>query len=405
MSFSKQTVRDIDPNGKRILVRCDFNVPLDGETITDDRRIREAVPTIKHLLDHGGAVILASHLGRPKGVTPEFSLAPVAKRLSELLTDSPTHPYSVPLAPDCIGPRVSEMCESLKPGQCLLLENVRFHPEEEANDPEFAKQLASLAQLYVNDAFGTAHRAHASTEGVAHLLPGVAGFLMEKEIEYLGNAVANPKRPFVAILGGAKVKDKIAVIENLLPKVDKLLIGGGMAFTFLKAKGYEIGKSLLDESNLEFAKKVVTEHADKVELPTDVVITSNLSDTSDGSDVGTVKADQIPADKIGADIGPESQARFETIAKSAGTAVWNGPMGVFEVKWFAAGTVAVARGLAESGGTTIVGGGDSAAAIEKFGYADKVSHVSTGGGASLEFLEGKQLPGIAALKDKEPART
>ncbi|MBI5708288.1 MAG: phosphoglycerate kinase [Armatimonadetes bacterium] len=394
MSFSKQTVRDIEPNGKRILVRCDFNVPLDGKEITDDRRIREAVPTIKYLLDHGGAVILASHLGRPKGVTPDFSLAPVAQRLSELLG------IEVPLAPDCIGPRVAEMAEALRPGQCLLLENVRFYPEEEGNDPEFAKKLASIADLYVNDAFGTAHRAHASTEGVAHLLRGVAGFLMEKEIEYLGNAVSNPKRPFVAILGGAKVKDKIAVIDNLLPKVDKLLIGGGMAFTFLKAKGYEIGKSLLDESNLEFAKRVLAEHPEKLELPTDIVITSDLSDTSDASDIRTVAADRIPADMIGADIGPETQARYEAIARGAGTAVWNGPMGVFEVKWFAPGTVAVARGLAESGGTTIVGGGDSAAAIEKFGFADKVSHVSTGGGASLEFLEGVELPGIAALQDK-----
>ncbi|MFN8219642.1 MAG: phosphoglycerate kinase [Fimbriimonadales bacterium] len=390
MGLNKKTVRDLDVNGKRVLVRCDFNVPLNGQEITDDRRITEALPTIQFLIDHGAAVILCSHLGRPKGVTPEFSLFPVGKRLSELLGKE------VPLLGDCVGSAVEIACEELMPGDVVLLENVRFHPEEEKNDPEFAAQLAKLADLYVNDAFGTAHRAHASTEGVAHLLPGAAGFLMEKEIEYLGKAVSDPKRPFVAVLGGAKVKDKIAVIENLLPKVDSLLIGGGMAFTFLKAKGYEIGKSLLDETNLAFAATVVKDHSDKVKLPVDVVVASELSESASSE---TVAASGIPADKIGADIGAATIAEFSKIVREAGTVVWNGPMGVFEMAQFAEGTRALSEALAECPGTTIVGGGDSAAAIDKFGFADRVSHVSTGGGASLEFLEGIELPGIAALQD------
>lgn len=389
--MNKQTIRDIDPKGKRVLVRCDFNVPLSGGVISDDRRIREALPTIKDLAARGGRVVLVSHLGRPKGVTPEFTLAPVAARIGELLGKN------VALAPDCIGAEVEKMVGALADGDVLLLENVRFHPEEEKNDPEFAKQLAALADLYVNDAFGTAHRAHASTEGVAHIVPGVSGFLIEKEIEFLGKALGGAKRPFVAILGGAKVKDKITVIENLLPKVDKLLIGGGMAFTFLKALGHEIGKSLLDESNVEFAKKVATEHADKIVLPIDVVVAAELAETAPTQ---VVKVDGIPADQLGADIGPETVAMFAAAAKMAATAVWNGPMGVFEMAPFAAGTKAVAEALAASSGVTIIGGGDSAAAIEKFGLADKVSHVSTGGGASLEFLEGKVLPGIAILQDK-----
>ena len=391
MSLDKKTVRDIDAAGKRVLVRCDFNVPLEGGTITDDRRIREALPTIKTLLEKGASIILVSHLGRPKGVTPEYTLAPVAKRLTELLG------REVRLLSDSIGPDIENATSALKPGEVVLLENVRYHPEEEKNDPEFAKQLAKLADLYVNDAFGTAHRAHASTEGVAHLLPGVAGFLIEKEIEFLGKAIEDPKRPLVAILGGAKVKDKIAVIESLLPKVDKLLIGGGMAFTFLKAKGYEIGKSLFDETNFEFAKKVVAEHSDKVLLPVDVVAAPELAETAPTQ---IVEASQIPADQIGADIGPKTIANFAGVIKSAGTVVWNGPMGVFEMKPFEAGTREVAKALAESSATTIVGGGDSAAAIDEFGYGEKVSHVSTGGGASLEFLEGKVLPGIAALQDQ-----
>lgn len=390
MSFSKKTIRDIDPKGKRVLVRCDFNVPLDGKTITDDRRITEALPTIKYLLERGAIVVLASHLGRPKGVTPEFSLQPVAERLSTLLDQQ------VPLLSDCIGNDVQTAVQMARAGTAVLLENVRFHPEEEANDPEFAKSLASLADLYVNDAFGTAHRAHASTEGVAHLIPGVAGFLMEKEINFLGKALEDPKRPFVAILGGAKVKDKIAVIENLLPKVDKLLIGGGMVFTFFKAKGWEIGKSLLDEGHVEYAGKLLEEHSDKLVLPTDIVVAAELSDTAETQ---VVAADSIPEGMIGADIGPQAQRIFGNLCQDSGTAVWNGPMGVFEMKPFEAGTRAVAAGLSESRGTTIVGGGDSAAAIEKFGMAEMVSHVSTGGGASLEFLEGKTLPGIAALAD------
>lgn len=390
MSLSKKTIRDIDPSGKRVLVRCDFNVPLDGETITDDRRITEALPTVHYLLENGAIVILASHLGRPKGVTPEFSLQPVATRLGELLHQPVT------LLDDCVGLAVEAKVQEAKPGDVLLLENVRFHPEEEANDPAFAKQLANLADLYVNDAFGTAHRAHASTEGVAHLLPGVAGFLMEKEINYLGKALEDPKRPFVAILGGAKVKDKIGVIENMLPKVDKMLIGGGMVFTFFKAKGWEIGKSLLDESNVAYAKSLLEKNADKIVLPTDIVVCTELSETATTENV---RADAIPAGTIGADIGEQSQRIFRNLCQDSGTAVWNGPMGVFEMKPFEAGTRAVAEGLSESRGTTIVGGGDSAAAIEKFGMADMVSHVSTGGGASLEFLEGKTLPGIAALMD------
>jgi phosphoglycerate kinase len=391
VALNKKTIRDIDVSGKRVLVRCDFNVPLEGGRITDDRRITEAIPTIQYLLDHGAAVVLASHLGRPKGVTNEFTLAPVAERLHELLG------REVKLLTDCVGPEVEAETKELQPGQVVLLENVRFHPEEEKNDPAFAEQLAALADIYVNDAFGTAHRAHASTEGVAHHLPAVAGFLMEKEINYLGNAIENPKRPFLAILGGAKVKDKIAVIESLLPKVDKLLIGGGMAFTFLKAKGDEIGKSLLDETNLEYAERLVTHESDKLALPVDVVVTAELSE---GAQTDIVPVEEIPADKLGADIGPETIENFAALIRAAGTVVWNGPMGVFEMKPFEAGTRAIAEALTECKGTTIVGGGDSAAAIEKFGLADKVSHVSTGGGASLEFLEGKELPGIAALMDK-----
>jgi phosphoglycerate kinase len=336
-------------------------------------------------------VVLASHLGRPKGVTPEFSLAPVARRLSELLN------LEVKLLPDSIGPEVQTACQALQPGQVVLLENVRFHSEEEKNDPAFAEQLASLADIYVNDAFGTAHRAHASTEGVAHHLPAVAGFLIEKEINYLGNALDNPKRPFIAILGGAKVKDKIAVIENLLPKVDKLLIGGGMAFTFLKAEGNEIGKSLLDAPNLEYAQRLIERESDKLALPTDVVIAKELSEQAATE---TVPVEEMQADSIGADIGPQTIENFSALIRAAGTVIWNGPMGVFEMQPFAEGTRAVAQALAECEGLTIVGGGDSAAAIEKFGFADRVSHVSTGGGASLEFLEGQELPGIAALQDK-----
>lgn len=391
MSLQKKTVRDIDPQGKRVLVRCDFNVPLEAGEITDDRRITEALPTIKYLLEHGAAVILASHLGRPKGVTPEFTLAPVAKRLSDLLA------RPVTLLGDCVGPEVEAAAKAAKAGDVILLENVRYHPEEEKNDPAFAAQLAALADLYVNDAFGTAHRAHASTEGVAHLIPGVSGFLIEKELEFLGRAVENPQRPFVAVLGGSKVKDKLGVIERLLPRVDHLIIGGGMAFTFLKAKGYEIGKSLFDESNFAAVSTWIRESGGKIHLPLDVIATPELSPSATATVVG---ADAIPADQMGADIGPETLDLFSDLIRNAGTVVWNGPMGVFEMEPFAAGTRGVAQAMADCAGTTIVGGGDSAAAIEKFGFSDRVSHVSTGGGASLEFLEGKVLPGIAALQDK-----
>ncbi len=391
MALNKKTVRDIDASGKCVLVRCDFNVPLEGGQITDDRRITEALPTIKLLISQGAIVILASHLGRPKGVTPEFTLAPVAARLTELLGKN------VPLLPDCVGPEVTSAVSAAKPGDVLLLENVRFHPEEEKNDPEFAKQLASVAELYVNDAFGTAHRAHASTEGVAHILPGYAGFLIEKELQFLGQAVENPKRPFVAILGGSKVKDKIGVIDTLLPKVDKLIIGGGMAYTFLKAQGYEIGKSLLDAERVDYAKKLLAEQGDKILIPVDTVVATELSETAETQ---VVKSSEIPAEKMGADIGTETAKIFAEAVKTAGTALWNGPMGVFEMTPFANGTIAVANALAESDAVSIVGGGDSAAAIEKYNLSDKVTHVSTGGGASLEFLEGKELPGIAALQNK-----
>jgi len=391
MGLNKKTVLDVDVQGKKVLVRCDFNVPLDGATITDDRRIAGALPTIRYLIEHGAIVILASHLGRPKGVTPEFTLEPVAKRLTELLGKL------VPLLPDCIGPEVQNLIALAEPGDVVLLENVRFHPEEEMNDPEFAAKLASLADLYVNDAFGTAHRAHASTEGVAHILPGVAGFLIQKEIEYLGQAVENPKKPFIAIMGGSKVKDKIALIDNLLPKVDRLLVGGGMVFTFLKAQGHEIGKSLLDASSIEYSLKLLEDHPGKIVLPIDIVVCRALSADAETT---IVDANKIPEGTIGADIGPASQRLFASIIEEAGTALWNGPMGVFEMLPFESGTRAVAQALADSDCLSIVGGGDSAAAVEKFDLADKMSHVSTGGGASLEFLEGKELPGIAALQDK-----
>lgn len=390
MALSKKTVRDLDASGKKVLVRCDFNVPLDSGAITDDRRITEALPTIKQLIGQGAIVGLTSHLGRPKGVTPEFSLAPVAKRLSELLGKE------VPLLADCVGDAVQAALATAQPGDVLLLENVRFHPEEEKNDPEFAKALATGFDAYVNDAFGTAHRAHASTEGVAHLLPGYAGFLIEKEIEYLGKAVENPQRPFVAIMGGAKVKDKIALIDNLLPKVDKLIVGGGMAFTFFKAQGFEIGKSLLDEGSVDYARKLLTENPDKLVLPLDTVVSVDLNENSTTE---IVDVNAIPADKLGADCGSKSVELFESIIASAGTVLWNGPVGVFEMTPFMNGTKKVAEALAASNGLTIVGGGDSAAAVEKFGLAEKMKHVSTGGGASLEFLEGKVLPGIAALQD------
>ena len=383
------SIRDFDFTGKKVLVRCDFNVPLEDGKITDDRRISEAVPTIDYLLKHGAAVILCSHLGRPKGgPSPEFSLRPVANQLSSLLYKN------VVLLPDCVGPEVSAACAALKPGDVVLLENVRFHPEEEKNDPAFAKQLASLADFYVNDAFGTAHRAHASTAGVADYLPSAAGFLIDKEIKYLGEAIHDPKRPLIAVMGGSKVHDKIALIDNMLPKVDHLLVGGGMVFTFLKAQGFEIGKSLLDAGSVDYAAKLLKDNPKKIVLPTDVVVAPEFKPDSPAT---TVAVNQMPADQIGLDIGPDSSAAFAKLIHEAGTIIWNGPMGVFEMDAFANGTKAVAKAMADSKGITIVGGGDSAAAVDKFGYADDMTHVSTGGGASLEFLEGKELPGIAAL--------
>ncbi|MBC7264635.1 MAG: phosphoglycerate kinase [Chloroflexi bacterium] len=391
--MEKKTIRDIDPKGKRVLVRVDFNVPLDESgRITDDRRIQEALPTIRYLREQGAKVILCSHLGRPKGkVVESMRLTPVALRLSELLG------VTVHKTEDCIGPGVEKAVRELKAGDVLLLENLRFHSEEEANDPDFAKKLASLADIYVNDAFGSAHRAHASTEGVTHYLPSVAGFLMEKELTFLGKALATPERPFVAILGGAKVSDKIAVIENLLGKVDRLLIGGGMANTFLKAQGCQVGQSLVEDDRLDVARDLLARGKDKILLPTDVVIADRFA--ADAT-YRTVLADRVPTDWRIMDIGPETIKRFETALKGAKTVVWNGPMGVFEFPAFATGTVAIANVLAKLGATTIIGGGDSAAAVEQAGVADKMTHISTGGGASLEFLEGKTLPGVAALNDK-----
>ena len=398
MSFNKKTVEDVDVAGKRVLVRVDFNVPQDESgAITDDRRIRAALPTIQYLVGKGAKVILASHLGRPKGgPTPKYSLSPVAERLGSLLGKP------VPLAPDSVGPEVKALVDGLKDGDVLLLENVRFYPEEEKNDPAYAQKLASLADVYVNDAFGTAHRAHASTEGVAHHLPAVAGYLLKKELDYLGNMVENPARPFVAILGGKKVQDKIPVIESLLPKVDMLIIVGGMAYTFFKAQGLEIGNSLLDASSLEFVSRVQAEAGDKLMLPVDVMVVDGNPFAPDPGTLQTrvVGVKDIPAGWEGVDIGPVTIKAITAVLQGAKTVIWNGPAGIFEVDQFAVGTRGIAQALADSQATTIVGGGDSAAAVEKLGFADRMTHISTGGGASLEFLEGKELPGVAALQDK-----
>jgi len=396
MNLNKMTIEDVQVKGKKVLVRCDFNVPLDADkNITDETRINAALPTIKYLLNNGAAVILCSHLGRPKGeFNMKYSLAPVAKRLSEKLG------FEVKLAKDVIGPDAKKLAAEVKPGEAVLLENVRFHAEEEKNDPAFAKELASMAELYVSDAFGTVHRAHASTAGVADYLPAVAGYLIGKELTFLGNAVENPVRPFVAILGGAKVKDKIGVITNLLEKVDTLIIGGGMAYTFSKAMGGEIGNSLLDEERVGLAKEMMeTAKAKGVKflLPVDTVI---ANDFDNPTEIKTVEAGKIPEGWQGLDIGPKTIELFSDAVKAAKTVVWNGPMGVFEKPEFAKGTLAIATAMAESGATTIIGGGDSAAAVTQMGLADKMSHISTGGGASLEFLEGKELPGVACLKDK-----
>ena len=393
--MNKQTIEDVNVQNKRVLVRVDFNVPQDDlGAITDDTRIRAAIPTIKYLLDHQAKVILMTHLGRPKGVTPKYKLDPVAVRLSEVLGKP------VKKLDDCVGPDVEQVVNSMQDGDVILLENLRFHPEEEKNDPKFASQLASLGDIYVNDAFGTAHRAHASTEGVAHYLPAVAGYLMQREIEIMGGALSNPERPFVAILGGSKVSDKIGVIENLLNvvKVDELLIGGGMANTFFKAMGYDVGDSLVENDKLELADKLLSsENGTKIKLPVDVVIADAFSQDAN---ITTTTPDAVPQGWRILDIGPLAQNEFKGYILNAKTVVWNGPMGVFEMKPFAKGTQAIANFLTEVKGTTIIGGGDSVAAVEQAGVADKMTHISTGGGASLEFLEGKSLPGVAALNDK-----
>ncbi|MDR5696231.1 MAG: phosphoglycerate kinase [Armatimonadota bacterium] len=395
--MTKKTVRDVDVRGRRVLVRVDFNVPLDDRgTITDDRRIREALPTIRHLLDAGAAVILMSHLGRPKGkVVESLRLRPVGRRLAELLG------RSVATLGDCVGEEVEGAVARMEPGDVVLLENLRFHPEEEANDPKFAARLARLGDLYVNDAFGTAHRAHASTVGVARYLPAVAGLLMDKEIRFLSRVLESPDRPLVAVLGGKKVSDKIGVVRNLLTLADSVLIGGGMAYTFLRAQGHRVGASLLEEDRVALAAELL-EQAQRsgVELllPSDVVVADRLAPEARTQ---VVSADAIPDGWIGLDIGPQTARRFAQIVRGAGLVVWNGPMGVFEMQPFAAGTRAIAEAVAECRGTVIVGGGDSAAALEQFGLADRVDHISTGGGASLEFLEGRQLPGIAVLQDDD----
>ena len=390
--FNKKSVKDIDVKGKKVLVRVDFNVPIKDGKIGDDTRIRAALPTINYLIDQGAALILCSHLGRPKDAPdPEFSLKPVAEYLGGLLNKK------VAFAEDCIGPKAEAAAAELKPGDVLVLENTRFHKEEKKNDPEMARQLASLADVFVNDAFGSAHRAHASTEGVTKFLPSVAGFLLEKEIKYLDQAIEDPKRPFVAILGGAKVSDKIGVIKNLLTKADTVLIGGGMANTFFKAQGYPIGDSLVEDDALDTARELVKEGGSKLRLPVDMVIADKFANDAQTKivDVGPV-----PDGWRILDVGPETVKNFSKVISEAGTVVWNGPMGVFEMSNFAKATFAVAKAVADSNAISIIGGGDSAAAIAQSGLADKISHISTGGGASLEMLEGIQLPGLAALMDK-----
>ena len=391
-TMNKKTVKDIDLKGKRVIMRVDFNVPMDKGVVTDDKRIKASLPTIKYVLDQSAALILMSHLGRPKGgPDPEFSLKPAAEVLAGHLGKP------VQMAPDCVGPEVEKMAKALKPGDVLMLENTRFHPEEEKNDLELAKKMAALADIYVNDAFGSAHRAHSSTEGIARFLPAVSGFLMEQELEYLGRAVSNPERPYVAILGGAKISDKILVVETLLSKCDKLVIGGGMANTFLAAKGYNMQDSLVEAASIDTAKAIISKSGDKLLLPVDAVIADKF-EAEAASQV--VDADKIPAGWRMMDIGPKSLELFKSALKGAKLIVWNGPMGVFEMPKFAEGTFAMAKLLAESGATTVIGGGDSASAVKKAGVARQMTHVSTGGGASLEFLEGKELPGVAALNAK-----
>ncbi len=396
--MAKKTVADIPDKelfGKRVFVRCDFNVPLDDkQNITSDKRVKAALPTIKHLVDKGAKVILASHLGRPKGeVKKELSLAPVQKKLSELLGKE------VKMALDCVGPEVEKAVSELNNGDILLLENLRFHKAETKNDPEFSKRLASLAEIYVSDAFGTVHRAHASTEGIAHHLPAYAGFLIEKELKFLGGALTEPKRPFVAIIGGAKISGKLEVLKSLVNKVDKLIIGGGMAYTFLKAKGIKIGKSLVEDDLINDAKEIMKAKIPLL-LPVDHIAADKFAEDAGAKIISQAN---IPDDYLGVDIGPKTIAEFKNALQDAQTIVWNGPMGVFEMEKFAKGTIAIAEMVAErtgQGAVSVIGGGDSASAVKKAGLADKMSHISTGGGASLEFLEGKILPGIAVLQDK-----
>ena len=400
MNYNKKSVEQIDVCGKRVLCRCDFNVPTKDGKITSDKRIVAALPTIRYLIDHNAKVILCSHMGKPKGeYKPELSLQIVADRLSELLGKP------VVMAKDVAGEDAQAKAAALKDGEVMLLENTRFEKGETKNDPELSKKLASLADVFVNDAFGTAHRAHASTAGVADYLPAVCGFLVEKEVSIMGKALADPERPFVAILGGAKVSDKLNVINNLLEKVDTLIIGGGMAFTFLAAKGYSVGKSLLDNEKIDYCKdmmKKAEEKGVKLLLPIDTVVAADFPNPIDAEiAVKTVSSNEIPDDMEGLDIGEKTRALFAEAAKSAKTVVWNGPMGVFENPTLAKGTIAVAQALADSDAVTIVGGGDSAAACEQLGFANKITHISTGGGASLEFLEGLELPGIACLQDKD----
>lgn len=390
--FSKKTITDVDVNKKRVLVRVDFNVPLKGDEVADDTRIRAALPTINYLLEHDAAVILCSHLGRPKGKPDvELTLRPVAEHLAELL-DEP-----VAFASDCIGPVAEEAARELGFGEVLVLENTRFHPGEKGNDPEMARQLASLADLYVMDAFGSAHRAHASTEGISNYLPAVAGFLMEKEIQYLGQVISDPQKPFIAILGGAKVSDKIGVIRNLLAKTDFILIGGGMANTFFKAQGYPVGDSLVEDEALDTARELLQVAGSRLRLPVDVVIANRFDNDAESKVMAMAP---VPEGWRILDIGPETVAAYDKVLHDARTIVWNGPMGVFEFPKFAMGTFGVAEAVAESEAASIVGGGDSVAAINQSGLQDRITHISTGGGASLEMMEGKVLPGIAALEDK-----
>ena len=397
-ALNKKTIEDIDVNGKRVLARCDFNVPLKDGEITNDKRIVAALPTIKYLMEHGAKVILCSHLGRPKGeYKPEFSLAPVAKRLSEYLG------VEVKLAedPEVVGANAKAMASELKDGEVMLLENVRYRAEETKNEENFSKELASLADVFVNDAFGTAHRAHCSTTGVASYLPAVCGYLIQKESKFMGGALANPKRPLVAILGGAKVSDKIGVIENLIDKCDTIIVGGGMAYTFMRYFGHNIGDSLLEADWVEKAGEMMKTAKDKgvkFLIPVDNKVGKEYDENTESK---IVSSDEIPDGWMGLDIGPETQKLFADAIKGAGTVIWNGPMGVSEWENFASGTISIAKAVADSGAISIIGGGDSVAAVTKLGFADKMSHISTGGGASLEFLEGKDLPGICALQDKD----